>query len=62
MRRRRLIIVTCSVYDIPRLCECDWCPPDYSKPVRAWTRLPDPRCQLHQLSMATAGQPATVAA
>jgi hypothetical protein len=39
-----VITVITSVWDIHRLCECEWIAPDYASGVRTWTRIPDPSC------------------
>jgi hypothetical protein len=44
-----VITVITSVWDIPRLCECEWLAPDYGKGHRAWTRTPDPSCPYHAM-------------
>jgi hypothetical protein len=48
-RRRSVITVTASVWDIPRLCSCEWTAPDYSAGQQAWTRTPDPSCPFHAM-------------
>lgn len=47
-----VITVITSVWDIPRLCSCEWTAPDYSTGARAWTRTPDPDCPFHARALA----------